>query len=129
MNYIKQAIAILGITSVMSGIPAVVHAQTPQTPIKEVTFQEYYKQGVQKLGQGNFSAAIADFDRVVMLNPRFYEGFCLRGMAKSGLGDFQTAMADFNQALRLNPNHADAYNSRGTVSAETRRYRKSNRRF
>ncbi|WP_290883136.1 Nramp family divalent metal transporter [Fischerella sp.] len=62
--------------------------------------------------------AIANFNQVVQLNPRFYEGFCLRGLAKSQLRDFQAAIADFNQALRLNPNHTDAYNGRGISYVE-----------
>ena len=67
-----------------------------------MNFQEYYNQGVQKLKQGNFRGAIADFDFVVRLNPKYYFIFCLRGLAKSQLGDFKAAIADFDQALRLN---------------------------
>lgn len=48
-------------------------------------FQDYYNQGVQKLEQGSFTGAIADFNSVVQLNPQFYEGFCLRGLVKSQL--------------------------------------------
>lgn len=85
-------------------MPAV-YAQEAQIPLKAANFQDYYNQGVQKLEQGNFKGAIADFDSVVRLNPRFYEGFCLRGLAKSQLKDFSAAITDFNLALRLNPNH------------------------
>ncbi|MEH1895505.1 MAG: hypothetical protein V7K94_09440 [Nostoc sp.] len=46
-------------------------------PLKGANFQDYYNQGVQKLEQGSFTGAIADFNSVVQLNPQFYEGFCL----------------------------------------------------
>ncbi|MEH2077311.1 MAG: hypothetical protein V7K57_23425 [Nostoc sp.] len=54
-------------------------------PLKRANFQDYYNQGVQKLEQGSFTGAIADFNSVVQQNPQFYEGFCLRGLAKSQL--------------------------------------------
>ncbi|MEH1916666.1 MAG: hypothetical protein V7L10_20425, partial [Nostoc sp.] len=58
---------ILGITSsVLSGIPVAVHAaQKAPTHIQQMNYQEYYSQGVQKLEQGNFNAAIEDFSRGV----------------------------------------------------------------
>ncbi|MEH2122587.1 tetratricopeptide repeat protein [Nostoc sp.] len=133
MNHIKRTIALLGITSVLSVMPAV-YAQEAQIPLNRANFQDYYNQGVQKLEQGNFKGAMsddkplrvyADFDSVVRLNPRFYEGFCLRGLAKSQLKDFSAAITDFNLALRLNPNHIDAYNGRGISHVELGDFQKA----
>ncbi|MEH2242619.1 tetratricopeptide repeat protein [Nostoc sp.] len=133
MNHIKRTIALLGITSVLSVMPAV-YAQEAQILLKAANFQDYYNQGVQKLEQGNFKGAMsddkplrvyADFDSVVRLNPRFYEGFCLRGLAKSQLEDFSAAITDFNLALRLNPNHTDAYNGRGISYVELGDFQKA----
>ena len=125
MNYIHKVITILGITSVVGGLPAAISAQVPQSRIQQTNFQGYYSQGVQKLKQGNFSAAIENFNSVVQLNPRYYEAYCLRGLAEFHLGNLKAALTDFNSTLRLNPNHADAYTGRGTAYAQLGDFRKA----
>ena len=125
MNYIHKVIAILGITSVVSGLPAAISAQVPQSRIQQTNFQGYYSQGVQKLNQGNFNGAIEDFNSVVQLNPRYYEGYCLRGLAEFHLGNLKAALSDFNSTLQLNPNHADAYRGRGTAYAQLGDFQKA----
>ncbi len=115
MKYIKQLITILGISTLLGGIPATVYAQAPlprvqKIPVDKTSLQQFYNQGVQKLAQGNFNGAVEDFDKVLQLNPRYYEGYCLRGLAKAQLQDFQAALADYNQAIKLDSRHVDAYN-------------------
>lgn len=123
MKYINQVITILGISTLLSGIAAAVYAQAPLLPIEKSraeksNLQQFYNQGVQKLAQGNFNGAVEDFDKVLQLNPRYYEGYCLRGLAKAQLQDFQAALADYNQAIKLDSRHIDAYNGRGMTLAE-----------
>jgi tetratricopeptide (TPR) repeat protein len=80
---------------------------------------------VQKLKQGNFRGAIEDFNSVVQLNPRYYEGYCLRGLAEFHSGNLKAALSDFNSTLQLNPRHADAYRGRGTAYAQLGDFQKA----
>jgi len=82
MNY-KQTFAILLISSVLGA-----------TPVQAADFQQSYNQGVQKLAQGNFNGAIAEFDKVVQSNPKYSEAYCLRGQAKAQLGDIRGALPE-----------------------------------
>ncbi len=42
MNHIHKAIAILGITSLLNGMPATVYAQAQQPPLMTMNFQQYF---------------------------------------------------------------------------------------
>jgi S1-C subfamily serine protease len=57
----------------------------------------------------NPSMAIADYDRVIQLDPDNANIFVARAMAKLDTSDVQGATADINQAIEVNPESADAY--------------------
>jgi len=63
------------------------------------------------------ASAIADWSRVIRLNPRDAAAFRERGRAYAGDGQFDHAVDDFNEAIRLNPEDAAAYRERGAASA------------
>ena len=89
MNHIKRSLAIAGILSILSVFPSAGWVYGAQPGLQKFDFRNYYRQGVENLESGNFKGAIANFDRLVQLNPGYYEGFCLRGLAKSQLGNFK----------------------------------------
>ena len=80
--------------------------------------QDLYEQGIEKTQAGDYQGAIADFNRVIALNPNYIEAYCHRAMAHWDLGNYQKAMADFNLAIQVSPLHADAYNKRGVALAQ-----------
>lgn len=118
MNFIHRTVTILGIATVLSGMPLAVFAQSPQTLSGRMNAEEFFHQGVDKVERGNYQEAIQNFNQALQINPNLIEGYCNRGLVRIVLRDYQGAIADFNQALRLNPDHADAYNKRGNACAE-----------
>ncbi|CAN5922512.1 hypothetical protein BH11PSE3_BH11PSE3_28550 [soil metagenome] len=66
-----------------------------------------------------YDRAIADFDRVLELEPDNVDGLIARGDAFSQLGNPGRAMVDLNRAVTLAPTRAIAYVARG--QAENRR--------
>ncbi|MDP2332971.1 MAG: tetratricopeptide repeat protein [Reyranella sp.] len=59
--------------------------------------------------------AIADFDRVLALQPGNVEALIRRGDAHRQLGEFGRALADLNNAIALAPDHSQAYVFRGLI--------------
>lgn len=53
--------------------------------------------------KGENSAAIADCDRAVTLDPKNLESYFTRGKAYRNAKDFDRAIADFNRALAIRP--------------------------
>ena len=73
--------------------------------------------GFDRLQAGKYEGAIADFDRVINIRPKYTDAYINRADAKSGLGLYEEAVADFDQALQLQPDDASAYISRGNARA------------
>ncbi len=72
------------------------------------------------LGQFNYSEqryqeALAEFDRVLQLNPLSAEAYQWRGLTYLQLKDPDHALADFDQALQLQPELAMAHQGRGAI--------------
>src|SRR3954464_12909195 len=63
----------------------------------------YYERGIERSRQREYDQAIADFDQVIRLNPKFAEAYFSRGNARHRKGDHDQAIADYNQAIHLDP--------------------------
>jgi tetratricopeptide (TPR) repeat protein len=72
------------------------------------TADDVYLQAVNKLRNSDLRGAIADFDRVIRLNPDNYYALLYRGQARAALGDQQGAITDFTEAIRPHPKYAEA---------------------
>jgi TPR repeat len=67
----------------------------------------------------NYEIGLADFDRVVRLDPNNAINYYTRGILKANhLQDYQGAFDDFNCAIQLNPMYAFAYLKRGNLKCE-----------
>nr|WP_319393552.1 tetratricopeptide repeat protein [uncultured Desulfobacter sp.] len=65
--------------------------------------------GAAVQAQGRIKEAIQAFDRMLLLNPDFSEGYYNRGVAFSEAGQTQKAMQDYSRAVELNPNFYNAH--------------------
>jgi tetratricopeptide (TPR) repeat protein len=79
------------------------------------TADDFFVAAQNKSQQGNYSGAIADYNRALSLNPNFGEVYFRRGLARNVLKDWQGAMADYTKALEIKPDHAEAYTNRGLI--------------
>ncbi|MBK7896829.1 MAG: tetratricopeptide repeat protein [Anaerolineaceae bacterium] len=84
-----------------------------------------YQQGVAYLEDGQFAAAIPEFDQAIALDDQFAQAYWGRGEAFMALGAYETAVADFNRVVDLHPTtfpsiyvyRAAAYTQLGNYSA------------
>lgn len=58
---------------------------------------------MDKANARNFSAAYADFDKAIKLEPQNAFVFGMRGVAKQIEGDFNGSIADFRKSLQITP--------------------------
>lgn len=59
--------------------------------------------------------AIADFDRLIEMDPDNARAYHLRGLAYEKKGDLDRALGDFNRSIDHNPEYGAAYFSRATL--------------
>lgn len=75
----------------------------------------YYVRGLTKFDKGDFSGAIADFDRAIQTQSDYAEAYFYRGLAYFELKDLPKSMADYNKAIDVNAGYVDAYYNRAIL--------------
>ena len=98
--------------------PLVVFAQE-ETVIKaeiiegtDAEADRLYNSGIAQLKSKNYSAAIDDFTKAIVLKPEFALAFYNRGITYMEMNDHTQAIADFNASIQIDGN-ADSQFSKG----------------
>ncbi len=73
----------------------------------------YYLLGISHLKLGELDQAIADYSKVIELNPDKVRAYYDRAVAKTELGNYEQAVADYDRAIELAPNNETIYLNRG----------------
>ncbi|MDX2245020.1 MAG: tetratricopeptide repeat protein [Leptolyngbyaceae cyanobacterium bins.302] len=84
--------------------------------------KQFMTAGTQKSQQGQFQAAIADFDRAIQLNSTDANAYINRGYARHRSGNLGGAVDDYRKAIELNPNSALAYSNLSHVRFDQGRF-------
>ena len=80
---------------------------------------------MRKTMQDKHELAIADFGKLIKLDPTDSDAYIARGEAHIELGQYGKAIADFDKVIKLNPKSACAYNLRGRAYVGKRKYKKA----
>ena len=75
--------------------------------------EAYVNRGDKFYDQGNYQAAISDYDEAIRLNSEYHaQAYNNRGFAKSKLGHLEGPISDYDTAIRINPEYALARTNR-----------------
>ena len=74
--------------------------------------------GAALLRSKRFDESVADFSKVIDMDPGYARAYHLRGLAREHRGDGVGALADFNKAIELDPHYGAAYYSRASLHAK-----------
>lgn len=85
------------------------------SPEKQKEVKDFMAQGNQKLSDGEYQAAIANFDQALAIDQNNAKVLGYRGVARSRLQDYQGALEDYNQALAIDSEAYKVYYNRGLV--------------
>ncbi len=85
------------------------------------------KSGNQKMRDGDFDGAIADFNQVIEIDKIYPENvqsgsYLNRGLAFQRKGDLDAALADFNKAIKLQSNNFYAYQNRAGLHEKRKEF-------
>jgi tetratricopeptide (TPR) repeat protein len=95
---------------------AVAADPTPQTA------SIYFNRGRVQATRGNHRAAIEDFTRATVINPRWSDPLSWRASSKEQMGDTAGALEDLDQAFARNPSESERQaiaRRRAEIAAET----------
>jgi tetratricopeptide (TPR) repeat protein len=79
----------------------------------------FFNRATAYLGKGDFDRAIADYTRVIQIDPAYSVTYYYRGIAYENKERYDLAIADFTKTVELNPSHAGAFNARARVYLKT----------
>ena len=88
----------------------------------EQVYIGHFNRGSSYERAGDFDKALADFDTVIKLRPRFARGYQARGLVQDELGVTDKALADLDRSIELDAKDWSAYVSRSTVRREKEDY-------
>jgi len=74
--------------------------------------RQFVESGTKKNQQGQYAAAIQDFDQAIRSNAQDATAYLNRGFAHHRMGNLDAAVDDYTKALTLNKNFAEAYSNR-----------------
>jgi tetratricopeptide (TPR) repeat protein len=110
---IDRFIAIASNMGVPISQPAVTIAQnTNNSPA-----DDYLASAAQKYGNRDYRGALAEYDRIIAIQPNNAIAYNYRGVLKVKIQDFPGGLADYNRAIQLNANYGEAYSNRGNLKA------------
>ena len=82
----------------------------------------FYNRGLAKCKQGQYAAAIIDFNMAIKIKPDYVDAYFNRGTAKSDIGQHSAAISDFDTVIQLRPDDYHAYYNRGEIKGDQEQY-------
>lgn len=89
------------------------------------TSAEFYKQGVEKMEEGECEAAIKLFTKAIVSKPNHAKALMSRGQCYLQANDHEKALADLNAAIKFNAKLDEAFKSRGDLYSMIGKFREA----
>ncbi len=74
--------------------------------------ESWFNLGLKQVSAGEFSKAIASWEKALNINPNLSEAWHNRGSALGRLGNYEAAVESFQSALTIDPDNYQAWNDR-----------------
>jgi tetratricopeptide (TPR) repeat protein len=79
----------------------------------------FFNRGSAYLGKGDLEHAVADYARVIQIDPAYSPAYYHRGIAYERTEQYDQAIADFSKAVAINPRYGGALDARARVYLKT----------
>ncbi len=89
----------------------------------------YENRGVIYFNQGRFAEALADFNKSIDMDPKYFLTYTKRAWVYKQLHNHEAALADLERAEQLAPNFPDIYVMRGRIWMELGNHEKAFKNF
>jgi tetratricopeptide (TPR) repeat protein len=76
---------------------------------------EWYNKGNEKLNANDYAGSVKDYDKALMLDPKFVDAYYNRGTSKIYLKNYTGAIDDYTKAIGLKPDFVSAYLNRANA--------------
>jgi len=111
LDAIRQKSSLVKTTATPPPVP--VASPTPAPTPAPPDYSFFQKRADTNLGKGEFTLALADYNKAVELKPDAAIAFLNRGKTHYNLKSFDKAVADFDKSIELDPKGSLAFLNRG----------------
>jgi len=101
----------IGESSLPENTPEVSEAGASQ----DGSYEDLIEQGINDGRRGDYSSALAYFDKAIKLKPDQHEAWGNRGVALLNLGRLEEAIASYDKAIELKPDDHLSWSNRGNA--------------
>jgi tetratricopeptide (TPR) repeat protein len=105
--------------------PSSTTTQPPGASASGGTTAVMFKIAESQIKRGEYDLAIAELDKILIIQPSAWAPYVLRGHAYSGKKEYPRALADVSKAIAINPGAAIAYASRCNILLQTKTYERA----
>ena len=113
MHAVNRSVIIVGIFLLLLLLPPVTAADLAE---------QYYSDAVNLSNLGQYSDAVAAYDKAVFIRPNNADTWNNRGVALDKLGQYSEAVSSYDKAVTLQPGYADTWYNRGVALRKLGRY-------
>jgi hypothetical protein len=89
-----------------------------ETPTAAQTAEEYFYLAYEKANKKDYYGAIADYTRVININPNYILAYHNRAFSKGKLNDKYGAIADYTKIIEIDTKNSQAYRTRAVIKKE-----------
>ena len=86
---------------------------------------DYVARGIAYFQLQEYDKALADFDKIIELQPKVADVYAFRGAIYGELQNYQKAIIDFNKAIELQPKESRFYHARSSTYLSLEKYQKA----
>ena len=80
---------------------AIISLESKKINAENIDF--YSNRAMKRAGYGDIKGAISDIDKVIEMDPKYFNAYYNRGNLKSRIGDCNGAITDLNEAIKITP--------------------------
>ena len=100
----------------------IISSQKYNSEINTLISVDHLFNAEQKLNNHDYSGALEEYTKSILLNPNNEKPYYNRGLTKYILQDYVGAIEDYTMALELNPRNEETYNNRGSAKSKLQNY-------
>jgi tetratricopeptide (TPR) repeat protein len=95
----------------------------PSQDQNQLDIDKLYQQGIEKIKQKDYHAAVTDFDLFLKHKSNYANAYFYRSFAYFCLSEYSKAINDCEQSIRIDPNFASAYVCRAYTQISLEQYK------
>lgn len=124
---LKRYLKVSGLVLVLTVLGLVAHTRvfSYSNVLNYIEAEKHFECGNKHGENGDYDAAVAEYTKVIQLEPNYEKAYYNRGLAYAKKGEYDKAISDYTKAIDLDPKDINSHVNRGVAYAKKEEYDKA----